>query len=83
MRWGKSSFTFFHMENNTIIMNNNTRINCVSCTHNCKPTFAPLCMYICVYIHTHIATYVYMCVCIHIYICMEERERDYLKFKFN
>ena len=25
--------------------NNNTRINSVLCTHECKPTFPPLCMY--------------------------------------
>ena len=34
--WGKSRFTVVHIENNTIINNNNTRINSVSYTHNYK-----------------------------------------------
>ena len=40
---GKSRFTVVYMENNTIInnINNNTKLNCISCTHNCKRTFAP------------------------------------------
>ena len=40
--WGKSRFKVVHMKNNTII--NNTRINCVSHTHNYKPTFVPPCV---------------------------------------
>ena len=32
------------MGNNTITNKNNTRINSVSCTHHCKPTFAPPCI---------------------------------------
>ena len=35
----QNRLTVVHMKNNTII-NNNTRINCVLCSHNCKPTFA-------------------------------------------
>ena len=35
---GQSSFTAVHMKNSTLI--NNIRINCVSCTHNCRSTFA-------------------------------------------
>ena len=43
-RVGKRRFTVEMLINNTIINNNNTRINCVSCTHNCKPTFAQSCI---------------------------------------
>ena len=39
--------------NNTIINKNSIRINCVSCTHNCKPTFAHPLIHM-VKIHTHI-----------------------------
>ena len=39
----KSRFTVARMANNTIL--NNTRINCVSRTHNCKPTFDPPCIF--------------------------------------
>ena len=35
--WGKTRFIVVHMENNT-------RVNCASCTHNCKPIFAPFCI---------------------------------------
>ena len=41
--WGKSRVTVVCMENNTII-NNNTRINTISCTHNCKCTLASTCI---------------------------------------
>ena len=40
-RVGENRFTFVCMENNTI---NETCINYLSCTHNCKPTFAPPCI---------------------------------------
>ena len=36
--WGKVGYSV-HKENTVI--NKNTRINYVSCTHNCKPTLAP------------------------------------------
>ena len=50
--WGKSRFTVVHIESNTI--NNHTRINCVLCTHNCKPTFATPCGYVFRYVlHSH------------------------------
>ena len=39
----KVGFTVVHMENNTIITTNNTRINCMSHAHSCKPTFVPPC----------------------------------------
>ena len=42
---GKSRFTVLCMEKHNPRINNNTRINCVLCTHNCKPTFACPCMY--------------------------------------
>ena len=28
------------------LINHNTRINCVSCTHHCKPPFAPSCIFV-------------------------------------
>ena len=37
-------------------MNNNNRVNCVLCTHNCKPTFVHIysvCVYMYMYIYTH------------------------------
>ena len=40
---GKIRFTIIPTENNTV--NNNTRINSVSCTHNYKFAFAPPCMF--------------------------------------
>ena len=44
-RWGKSWFIVVRMENiQLFLLNKNTRINCVWCTHNCKPTFAPPCI---------------------------------------
>ena len=50
--WGKNRVIVVHKENNTIIINNNTRTN--SCTQSCEPTFAPPCISIytiyCVYI---------------------------------
>ena len=36
---GKGRFTVVYIENNTIL-NNNTRISSILCTHNCKLTFA-------------------------------------------
>lgn len=41
--WGNSRCTVVSVGNNSII-HNHTRINCVSNTHNYKPTFASPCM---------------------------------------
>ena len=40
---GGSRFTLVCMENNKTI-NNNMSVNCVSYTHNWKPTFVPPCI---------------------------------------
>ena len=52
---GKSRATVVHIENDTII-NNNTKINSVLGTHNCKATFANPCIYF-VYLSVCPSTY--------------------------
>ena len=44
MEWGKSRFTVLHMENNTVINKQLYKNKLGLCTHNCKPTFVPLCV---------------------------------------
>ena len=50
--WIQSRFTVVHMENTTII-NNTTRMNCILCIHNYKPILAPPCILICKYNSIH------------------------------
>ena len=57
---GKSRATVVHIENDTII-NNNTKINSVLGTHNCKATFANPCIY-----------FVYLSVCLSVYLSSHE-----------
>ena len=40
--WWESRYTVVCVENN-IIINNNTKISCVLCTHNHEPTFSLPC----------------------------------------
>lgn len=42
--WGENSFTVVHMEIIQYLINNNTIINCIFHTHNCKPPDAPPCI---------------------------------------
>ena len=42
---GKSKFTVVHIENNAILNNEHKNKLCVSHTHYCKPTFAPLSLF--------------------------------------
>ena len=60
--WQK--LTVVYMKNNAII-NNNTRINYVSGTHNCKPTFAnPICVCMCVSLCIYVGVILY----VHVYV---------------
>ena len=43
------------------LINNNTKIYYVSHAHNCKPTFAPPCIYV-TYLTTEICMFKYNCV---------------------
>ena len=59
-RWTKVGLQWFHAKVCNTRINNDTRINSISCTPNCKSTFAYSCIYIHTYTHILIKIYMYI-----------------------